>query len=129
VTTDPENMQAVWEWPRNKHKLGSFPVLCSYYWRFTAGFVDVTKQQTQPRVDAQTFQWSPEADAIFWSLKVLLYMSSISGYPQPDEEFSVDKNESTVGIGLLSQVQESQVHVVAYYSRTLSKAKKKYCMT
>jgi hypothetical protein len=91
--------------------------------------LDVTKQLTQPRVDAQIHQWPPEADAVFWFLKELLCMSPISGYPQPDEEFSVDNNESTVGIGLLSEVQESQEHVVAYNSRTLSKAKNKYCMT
>lgn len=81
VTTDPEKMQTVREWPRNKHKLGSFPGLYSYYRRFTAGFVDVTKQLTEPRVDAQTFQWSPEADVIFQSLKELLYMPPISDYP------------------------------------------------
>jgi hypothetical protein len=129
VTTDSEKMQTVWEWPRKKHKHGSSPGVYSSYWRFTAGVVDVTKQLTQPRVDAQIFQWSPEADTIFWSLKELLCMSPISGYPQPDEEFSVDKNESTAGIHLLSEVQDNQKHVVACYGRTLSKAKKKYCMT
>lgn len=34
-----------------------------------------------------------------------------------------------MGTDLLLEVQESQEHVVAYYSSTLSRAKKKYCMT
>jgi chromosome segregation ATPase len=31
--------------------------------------------------------------------------------------------------GMLSQVQEGQGHVVAYYSRTLSNAERDYCVT
>jgi hypothetical protein len=42
----------------------------------------------------------------------------------------VDTDVSNVGIGgVLSQVQDGQERVIAYYSKTLSKAERNYCIT
>jgi hypothetical protein len=46
ITTDPENVKAVREWPtpKNKHKIISFLSLCTYYRQFNSGFANVAKQ-------------------------------------------------------------------------------------
>jgi hypothetical protein len=42
----------------------------------------------------------------------------------------IDKGTSNVRIGgVLSQVQDGQERVIAYYSKTLNKAKRNYCIT
>jgi hypothetical protein len=52
--------------------------------------------------------------------------------PQPGERFIVDTDASIVRIGgVLSQVQDGQQRVVAYYEyiKSLNKAERTYCVT
>ena len=57
-------------------------------------------------------------------------MAPLLVYPQPGQKFIVDTNASNVGIGgVLSQVQDGSEQVVAYFSKTLSKAERNYCVT
>jgi hypothetical protein len=54
----------------------------------------------------------------------------ILAYPLPRKEFIVDTDVSDVGIGeVLSQIEDGQEQVTAYYSKTLNKAKINYCVT
>jgi hypothetical protein len=48
VTTDPEELKAVWGWLllRDRNKLRRFLGLCTYY-RFISGFADFVKPLTQ----------------------------------------------------------------------------------
>jgi hypothetical protein len=50
--------------------------------------------------------------------------------PQPGERFFVNTDTSNVGIReALSQVQDGQERVIAYYSKTLNKAERNKCVT
>jgi hypothetical protein len=65
----------------------------------------------------------------FQTLKEAL-CTAILAYPQPGQRFIMDTNASNVGIGgVISQVQDGQERVIAYYSKTLNKAKQNYCVT
>jgi hypothetical protein len=50
--------------------------------------------------------------------------------PSARREVIVDTDASNVGIrGVLSQVQDRQEQVIAYYRKTLNKAERNYCVT
>jgi hypothetical protein len=55
------------------------------------------------------FQWTPEVEATFQTLKGALCVAPVLSYPQPGKRFIVDTDASNIGIGrVLSQVQDRQ---------------------
>ena len=76
------------------------------------------------------FEWSPEAESAFTQLKSCLASAPVLCFPLPDAQFTLDTDASGHAIGaVLSQAQEGQEQVVAYYSRTMNQAKQQYCVT
>ena len=76
------------------------------------------------------FAWTPEAESTFQMLKQALTEAPILSYPIPDGDFVVDTDASLTGVGaVLSQLQDSQEKVIAYYSSNLSRLEKNYCAT
>jgi hypothetical protein len=132
VTTDPEKLEAVrcWPQPTDEHQLRSFLGLCTYYRRFISRFAEIAKPLTQLTVGKRPFHWSPEAETAYHSLKNALCTIPVLGYPQTGEKFIVDTEASNVGIGgVLFQVRDGQERVIVYFSKTLSKAVRVYCVT
>jgi hypothetical protein len=111
ITTDPEKLKAVWEWPtpNNKHEIRSFVGLYTSYRRFISGFANVAKLLTK-LMKKQAFQWTPEVEALCTAL-ILAYLQS--------RERLTDPSNVRIG-GVLSQVQDRQELVKAYYSKTLN---------
>jgi hypothetical protein len=60
VTTDPEKLKPIWEWPtsKNKHGIWSFLGLCIYYRCFISGFANIMKLLTKLTEEKQAFQWT-----------------------------------------------------------------------
>jgi hypothetical protein len=101
-------------------------VLQTVYFRFRR-YCKTTKKFTEHK---RSFQWTSEAHAAFEKLKVALCAAPILAYPKLGEGFIVDTDASNWGIGgVLSQVQDGQERVIAYYSKTLNKAERNYCVT
>ena len=132
VATDPEKTQAVRDWPcpKDKRELRSFLGLCSYYRRFVRGFSNIARPLTRLTEEQRPYLWTEEAKTAFQALKLALCSAPVLGFPRPGADFIVDTDASDSGIGgVLSQVQDGQEQVIAYYSKTLSKAEKNYCVT
>jgi hypothetical protein len=122
---DPGKLEAVrcWPQPKDKHQLRSFLGLCTYYRRFISGFAEIAKHLTQLTEENRLFNWSPEAETAFHSLKNVLCTTPVLGYSQSGEKFIVDTDASNVAIGgVLSLLQDGQERVIAYLSKALSKA-------
>jgi hypothetical protein len=132
ISTDPKKVQAISTWPSpiSITQLRSFLGLCSYYRRFILSFADVARPLHKLLEAGQSFDWTSEAEATFQQLKRMLSEAPILGYPKADAPFIIDTDASNYAIGVvLSQYQEGQERVIAYYSRTLSPPEKQYCVT
>ncbi|GBM96236.1 Retrovirus-related Pol polyprotein from transposon 297 [Araneus ventricosus] len=110
VKTDPEKIKAVVDWPRPDkiHDLRSFLGLCTYY--------------------------RHECEKSFNSLKQALTSAPILTYPRIDrgfiQDFILDTDASNEGIGaVLSQNIGNEERVIAYFSKSLGKPERNYCLT
>jgi hypothetical protein len=79
ITTEPEKLEAVREWPtpKNKHEVRSFLGLCNSYRLFISGFAIILEQLTKHTEQKQSFQWTPDAEGAFQTLKRALCTASI----------------------------------------------------
>nr|WP_253310135.1 reverse transcriptase domain-containing protein [Rickettsia endosymbiont of Ceutorhynchus assimilis] len=119
-----------WPKPRDKHELRSFLGLCSYYRRFVEGFAKIAAPLHRLTEEKSTFNWTQECDSAFRKLKGALCTSPVLSYPDYKGMLILDTDASNISVGaVLSQIQNSQEHVVEYYSRTLSKPERNYCVT
>ena len=132
VTMDPEKVQAVQEWPRptNTTEVKRYLGLCSYYRRFIKGFADIAQPLHQCTEKMQPFNWTPEAEQAFLRLKQALTEAPVLGYSNPNDPFILDTDANSYGVGaVLSQIQDGQECVTAYYSQVLSQPERQYCTT
>lgn len=132
ISTDTEKVQAVKEWPTPKtvKEIRSFLGLCSYYRRFIKNFAEIAKPLHQLTEKGKQFLWTEKCEDAFSTLKEKLVSSPILAYPKEEGMFILDTDACDTGIGaVLSQVQEGIEKVIAYYSRTLSKPERRYCVT
>lgn len=132
VTTDPEKITAVKDWPipHTKKQLRSFLGFCSYYRKFVRGFSLIAKPLFALTENQIKFIWKDECSNAFEKLKLMLSSSSVLSFPKGKGQFILDTDASNIGIGaVLSQVQGEKEMVIAYYSRVLTKAERNYCVT
>ena len=79
---------------------------------------------------SRQFSWTKECEDAFALLKQHLTSSPVLVFPDYTKTFILDTDASNEGIGaVLSQVHDEQEQVVAFASRTLSKAERRYCAT
>eukprot|EP00731_Ephydatia_muelleri_P004715 Em0002g891a len=101
---------------------------------FTRRFVRNFAAKVAPLVKltekGHVWHWSSDCDAAFLQLKERLVTSPILGYPVFNQPFMVDTDASGEGLGaVLSQYVSGVERVIAFASRSLSKAERKYCAT
>jgi hypothetical protein len=131
ITTKLENLKAIQEWPtlKNTHKIRSFVGLYTYYTQFISSFINTVKPLIKLTKKKQAFQRTPKVEAAFKKQKALC-TALILAYLQPGDRFITDRDTSNIEIGgILSQIQDKQERVTAYYSKTLNKAERRYCIT
>lgn len=132
LSTDPEKTRAVAEWPvpSKVTELRSFLGLCSYYRRFVKDFAEIARPLHRLTEKTKDFAWTQECDDAFNRLKTALTTAPVLKYPSTTDPFILDTDASNFGLGaVLSQVQDGEERVVAYYSTTLSKPERNYCVT
>ena len=132
IHTDPEKVNAVSKWPvpTSGRDVQQFLGLVGYYRNYIQNFATIAKPLYQLTERGREFDWSKECSISFQELRSRLVAAPILAFPDFSKTFLLDTDACETGIGaVLSQEHDGLERVVAYASRTLSKAERKYCVT
>ena len=139
ISTNPKKIEAVSKWPTPKtvYDVRSFLGFVGYYRRFIKNFSRITKpirevitglENQSKRAAKKTYiEWTDAADAAFENLKTMCVSTPILAYPDYQLPFTLHTDSSTDGLGaVLYQKQNGKMRVIAYASRSVSKAESNY---
>ena len=133
LKTSPRLTSAVLEFPRpsNVHEVQTFLGMSSYYRQFICNFAKIDQPLHNLMCKGASFEWSTECEEAFKSLKEQLATPPVLAFLSFDVDFTLETDASIQGLGaILSQPQpDGKFHPVAYASRALNKAEKKYSIT
>ena len=132
ISTDPSKTEAVKEWPQQTTvtEVRSFLGTCSYYRKFIRDFSSIAKPLHRLTEKTTKFEWTALQQEAFDKLKESLTETPILSYPDFSVSYILDTDASNDGVGgVLSQKQEGQEKVIAYFSNTFNKAERRYCVT
>ena len=139
ISTNPKKIEAVTKWPTPKtvYDMRSFLGFVGYYRRFIKNFSKITKpirevitglENQSKRAAKKTYiEWTDIADSAFETLKTMCVNTPILAYPDYQLPFTLHTDSSTDGLGaVLYQKQDGKQRVIAYASRSVSKAESNY---
>ena len=132
MKVDPERIQSVAEatTPTSREELQSFLGVVGYYAKFVPGFATVVEPLRDLLRGSQQFRWTEDASRAFAEVKDRIVRSGPLTPFDPNLPTLVTTDASGVGLGAtLSQVHGTQEKVVAFASRSLSTAERKYGAT
>ena len=116
--------------PTSLRDVQVFLGMMGYYRQFIPDFARLSEPLVQ-LLRGVPFDWGPEQQASFESLKATLKAAPILVYPDFDKEFVLYTDASNLAIGaILAQLDENGVdHPIAYASRVLNKHERNYSVT
>lgn len=136
LRTDPEKVAAMLNYPRPETvtELKRFIGLVGWYRRFLPFFSNLTAPMTslmKGKRKSQKLIWSSEAEESFRKIKEALVSAPILAAPDFTKMFTIQCDASDLGVGcVLTQSNNAgQEVVIAFASRTLTQAEKKYTVT
>lgn len=132
VQPDPGKLEAVnnFPTPQNVTQVRSFLGLCSYYRRFIKDFSSTAYSITELTQKNVPFKWSSVQETAFLKLKRALTSAPVLTHYSESSPTELHTDASNLGLGaVLVQKPDGLEHVIAYASRTLSKAELNYSTT
>lgn len=135
LRTDPDKVAAMVSYPRptNTTEVKRFIGLCSWYRRFINQFstlVAPINDLLKGKGKKQKICWTPQAENSFLLIKQALVSAPILSSPNFSEKFIIQCDASDCGLGgVLTQVINGEEKVIAFASRSLSKAERNYSVT
>ena len=129
IAMQDEKISAIRDWPlcKNLTEVRAFMGLSGYYRRFVKDFSLVASPLYDLMKKGVEFVWTKECQEAFDELKRRLVTGPVLALPTNEGLYVLDKDASDFGLGaVLSQQQPEGERVIAYASRTMSKAEQKY---
>ena len=130
IKPNPSKTEAVSSYPvpMNVRELRQFLGLTNYYRRFVEGYSKIAEPLHQlTRKTSKGYVWTPNCQNAFDELKYRLTTPPILAYPDFSDEFILHTDASATALGgVLCQSKNGQEHVIAYWSRQLTKPERNY---
>ena len=134
VSTDPEKVKAIQRLPYPKQDVTavrSFLGMVGYYRRFIPHYAALVEPLNELLRKGSKKEWTDECVQVVDEVKQLLTTSPILRRPNFSKPFQITCDASQIGVGaVLEQLDEkNEPHPVAYWSKTLNPAQRKYTVT
>ncbi|EEZ97618.1 Retrovirus-related Pol polyprotein from transposon gypsy-like Protein [Tribolium castaneum] len=135
LRADPDKVKDMINYPNPKTttEIKRFQGMCSWYRRFIPHFSSLCaplNNLIKNKDKGQKIIWTSEAQEAFLKIKNALVSAPILNSPNFSRPFIVQCDASDIGLGaLLLQEIDGIEKIVAYASKTLSKAEKNYSVT
>ena len=129
ITPNPGKVKDIQEKrrPRSVKDVRSFMGMVSYYRRFVKDFAKISRPLTELTKKDVRWKWSEECEEAYRRLIDEVTHAPILVYPDYEKTFYVTTDASGDGIGaVLSQKHEGRHRPIAYYSRGLIGAERRY---
>ena len=117
---------------RTNYKKGvkSWLGVAGFYRKFIPKFSEIAKPLSALTTKDAEFIFDKHCRASFEKLKNLLICAPVLGFPKDTGQYILTTDASNTGIaGILSQMQDGKRVVLAYGSRSVTKAESNYCTT
>ena len=118
--------------PRTKRQLRSFLGAASYYRRFVQGFARLSSvlSPATSKIAPSVVGWTDVRLEAFHAIKVCLINICVLTVPSLEDVFTLHTDASGAGIGAtLNVIREGEKRPVAFFSRQLQGAQKRYSAT
>lgn len=132
IQASPKKTDAICNFPQpqNITQIKSFLGMCSFYRRFIPDFSLLAAPLTHLTKKGVPFEWKLDQQTAFQLIKSKLTSAPVVHCPDFEHSFIIESDASNVGLGaVLMQKIQNEDRVIAYASRTLSKAERNYTVT
>ena len=122
-------VQTLFKWPRpvNVKQVQGFLGLANYYRRMIPNYAEIAVPLTNLLRKDVPFVWNRECQEAFDILKSKLMEEPVMAYPVDNCPYVLDTDASNLAAGaVLSQIQNGQERVIAYWSKAWSQSQKHY---
>ncbi|GKV11068.1 hypothetical protein SLEP1_g22354 [Rubroshorea leprosula] len=125
ISIDPQKIEAVVDWkrPNNVAEIRSFLGLACYYRRFVGDFSRIALPMTRLIRKDTKFEWTPECEKSFLTLKEKLVTTPVLAFPINGERFTIYSDASKKGLGCVLMQKD---RVIAYASQQLKPYEENY---
>ncbi|GKV24943.1 hypothetical protein SLEP1_g34480 [Rubroshorea leprosula] len=125
ISVDPQKIEAVVDWKRLNSvvEIRRFLGLAGYYRRFVGDFSRISLPMTRLIRKDTKFEWTPECEKSFLTLKEKLITAPVLALPINGEKFTIYNDASKKGLGCVLMQKD---RVIAYASRQLKPYEENY---
>lgn len=116
-----------WPQPQSKTEVKSFLGLTGYYRKFIEGYSEIAVPLTELTREKVSFDWKQEHQDAFDRLKNVLVQAPVLAHANPELPYFIHTDASGFAVSaVLSQDQGNGRQPIAYWSRKMNDAQKKY---
>lgn len=132
IRADPDKIKSITELeiPRNTKEIKRFIGMIGWYRRFIPNCSSLTKPLTKLLQKGIIWNWDEGADQAFNKLKEIITQTPVLAPPDFSLGFILQTDASNEGLGVvLTQKGPDKEYIIAYASRSLSKAERNFHTT